>query len=124
MPDQTTLSTTYVVNSTQNFVRISLIIGGAEQTGESTIRLEDSEMLTDYKGDLYDFVIDRNQDLGGKTLYVISTISDTNNDPSNNHTELTVRLKGGVIFREYPLSKVVAENGYATYICEINFYNF
>jgi len=121
MADNTSLVTTYVVNKTNQFVMLTLLIGGAEQTGTSTVEL-DTEILIEQGGDLFDFTIGKNKDLADRTLVISTTISDTSRE--TNHTELIVRLKGGVIFREYALSKEVDEGGKAIYFCEIDFFQF
>lgn len=122
MPDNTSLVTTYVVNNTNQFITLTLIIGGPEQTATSLIAIDDDIRLPDHAGDLFDYQLGHNNDLQGKKLKITTTITDTADD--HNHTELIIRLKGGVLFREYPLSKEVEVDGSATYYAEISFYSF
>ncbi|ETZ21765.1 hypothetical protein [Pedobacter sp. V48] len=122
MSDNTNLSTTYVVNKTTKIVTLTLLIGASGQTGNSLVRLDDGSLNVEASGDLFDFEIGANKDLGGKKLTITTTISDTAKD--HNHTELIIRLKGGAVFREYALGKEVNENESAVYFCELNFFKF
>jgi len=120
--DHTSLVTTYVVNKTSQYVTLTLIVGGPGQTATSLVVLDETELLLAHPGDIFDYQIGKNKDLGGRTLKIVTTVTDT--AENHNHTELIIRLKGGVIFREYPLSKEVNDNGSAVYNAEITFFSF
>jgi hypothetical protein len=122
MNENTTLVTTYVINKTNQFITLSLLIGGSGQTATSNARLDNTQLFTGQAADVFDFQIGKNSELNSKKLIIATTVSDTS--PDHNHTELIVRLKGGVVFREYPLSKEVDAGGSAVYYCEISFFQF
>jgi len=103
-------------------VSLEIIIGAPGQTGNSLIRLDDETPIEDqHAGSYNETPIDSNKNLQGKTLWITTTISDTSRD--TNYTEMIIRLRGGVVFREYHLSKTVDKEGDSVpYICAIEFF--
>ncbi|BAV10080.1 hypothetical protein [Filimonas lacunae] len=121
MATRTALDTVYLVNDTGKDVSLEIIIGAIGQTASSSIELDDQVLIADQKGSLPEMKVGINQLLSNKELRVISTVTDTSQD--SNYTEMILRLRGGVVFREYVLSKTVDENGESVpYLCIIKFY--
>lgn len=120
MATQTALDTVYLVNDTSKLVTIEIIIGAAGQTASTTLELDDAILIDDQKGSLPEKEVGSNQTLNNKQLRIVSTVTDTAQD--SNYTEMILRLRGGVVFREYTLSKTVDENGDSVpYLCVIHF---
>ncbi len=115
------LATSYLIGNNSNPVQLTLIVGPNGQTGSSTIQVNGNYLKSAYRGDLFNFPIGTNNDLVGKNLVVTTVISDTNNAPMNNQTELILKLKGGIVIRDFALSKEAEEGGTATYLCYFNF---
>ncbi len=126
-----TLDTDYIVNSSDQFVTLEVIIGSVGQTGQTVLTIDDKSPQSVTIGDLPDsFVggllpsrIDKNKNLDGKILKVKTSIVDTSRDTNN--TELIVRVRGGKFgFKEYTLLSVVrVEGDDAYYEVTINFIN-
>jgi hypothetical protein len=122
MEEQTALDTVYLVSNTNRNVTLEIIIGAVGQTATTRIELNDRVVENNYSGTYPETPLDSNKNLQDKTLFITSTISDTSDE--SNITEMVIRLRGGVAFREYHLSKEVAENHQSVpYVCQIKFLN-
>ena len=123
MNDTTTLIKTYVLNRSSEDVKISLIIGGIEQTGTSLITLNDIMLYDDHQGNLMHEVIGKNNSLHNKELRIITAITDT--APNHNETDLVVLLEGGLVTNGYKLEKLAErDGGTVVYTVTITFYQF
>ncbi|WP_316738410.1 hypothetical protein [Pedobacter aquatilis] len=127
MPEEieegTSLVRTYVLNRSAEDVKLSLIIGGIEQTGLSLITLDDVSIYKAYPGNLMHEVIGQNNNLGGKKLRVITAVTDTS--PNHNDTDLMVLLEGGFVTNGYKLEKTTERDGETViYTVIISFYQF
>ncbi len=119
---QTALDTLYLVNKTNQKISIEIITGGIEQTSTITAELDNQRIVDGINGYFPETIIGNNKELNGKTLIIACTIADTSRN--TNYTELVVRIKGGISFREYTLFKNVEEEGDSVdYVCLIQFYN-
>lgn len=118
---KTSLDTLYFVNKTNKKISIEIITGGIGQT--STINASiDGIFDENANGYLPETIINSNKNLEGKTLIISCTISDTSREI--NYTELRIRLKGGLLYAEYPLfASVENEGDTISYRCIIRFYN-
>lgn len=128
MEEKQSLNTIYVVNGTGQSIRLQIIIGAIGQTATTSITIGDTiggtitTIVENFTGGVFDDVIGTNIGLDGKTLSIVSTITDTSVD--TNLTELHITLKGGPRVKKYPLlSKTVeAQGNSASYICVIDFF--
>ena len=118
---KTSLDTLYIVNKTNKKISIEIITGGIGQT--STINASiDGIFDENANGYLPETIINSNKNLEGKTLIISCTITDTSREI--NYTELRIRLKGGLLYAEYPLfASVENEGDTISYRCIIRFYN-
>ncbi len=118
---KTSLDTLYFVNKTNKKISIEIITGGIGQT--STINASiDGIFDENANGYLPETIINSNKNLEGKTLIISCTITDTSREI--NYTELRIRLKGGLLYAEYPLfASVENEGDTISYRCIIRFYN-
>lgn len=119
---QTALDTLYLVDKTNQKISLEIITGGVEQTSTITAELNNQRIVDGVNGYLPEAIIGNNKELSGKTLIIACTIADTSRN--TNYTELIIRIKGGISFREYTLFKNVEEEGDSVdYVCLIQFYN-
>lgn len=119
---QTALDTLYLVNKTNQKISLEIITGGIGQTSTITAEIDEDRIIDGVNSYLPETVIGNNKDLNDKTLIIACTVADTSRD--TNYTELIVRIKGGISFREYTLFKNVEEEGDSVdYVCLIHFYN-
>ena len=109
MANNPSLNTVYLVTGSNKNVTLEIIIGAPGQTSRTMISIDDDIIADDHPGSFFESPIGKNKSLDGKTLFITSNITDTS--PDTNHTEMLIRLRGGVTFREYPLAKVVDEEG-------------
>jgi len=113
---------TYILNRSSEEIKLSLIIGGIEQTGTSLVTLNEEMVLKDYPGDLHQKVIGQNDNLHLKKLNIITVITDTS--PNHNHTDLYVLLEGGFVTKGYKMEEEVQPGASTVYTAEITFYQF
>ncbi|SDG97074.1 hypothetical protein SAMN05421827_1142 [Pedobacter terrae] len=118
----TDLVKTYILNRSSEDIKLSLIIGGIEQTGTSLITLNEELILKDYQGDLHQKIIGQNDNLHQKVLNIITVITDTS--PNHNHTDLYVLLEGGFVTKGYKMEEEVQPGASTVYTAEITFYQF
>jgi len=118
----TDLVKTYILNRSSEDIKLSLIIGGIEQTGASLITLGEDLILKDHPGDLHQYVIGQNNNLHKKILNIITVITDTS--PNHNDTDLYVLLEGGFVTKGYKMQEKVQPGASAVYTAEITFYQF
>ena len=118
----TSLDTVYLVSNTDAVVTLEIIIGATGQTAQSIISVSGGIFDQDAVGSLPETVIGTNRDLIDNELSISSVIVDMS--PDTNVTEMLIRLRGGIAFREYHLSKVVDnENEAVPYVILIHFIN-
>lgn len=117
---KTALDTLYFVNDKDTDISLEIITGSVGQT--STIHAEINGVFDrEANGQLTETVIGNNKTLKGKNLIVTCAITDTSRE--TNYTELIVRLKGGMFYKEYPLYATVEEEGdTVVYVCVIRFF--
>ena len=122
MEERQSLNTIYVVDETGQSIRLQIIIGAIGQTATTSIVIGDNIIEGNFTGGAFDRIIGTNSGLDGKTLSIVSTITDTSVD--TNLTELHITIKGGPQVKKYPLlSKTVqAQGNSASYICVIEFF--
>jgi len=121
MAEQTTLDTLYLVGDTDKDVSLEIIIGDVGQTASSLIAI-DGEEPTDHEGSLSETPLGTNRELSNKVLFITTTITDTSE--LSNFTEMIIRLRGGLVFREFHLSNTVEEDHQSVpYACRIKFLN-
>ena len=113
---------TYILNRSSEDIKLSLIIGGIEQTGTSLMTLNEDMVLKDYQGDLHQKVIGQNDNLHLKKLNIITVVTDTS--PNHNHTDLYVLLEGGFVTKGYKMEEEVQPGATSVYTAEITFYQF
>lgn len=113
---------TYILNRSSEDIKLSLIIGGIEQTGTSLITLDEDLILKDHPGDLHQYVIGQNDNLHKKVLNIITVVTDTS--PNHNHTDLYVLLEGGFVTKGYKMEEEVQPGATSVYTAEITFYQF
>ena len=119
MADKTSLNTVYLVTGSSP-VTLEIIIGAIGQTAKTIASIGKKIIVDDYKGSLPEKEIGNAEELDGRVLYINTIIADTSRD--TNFTEMILRLRGGVTFREYVLNKEVKEEGDAQpYDCIIEF---
>lgn len=118
----TDLVKTYILNRSSDDIKLSLIIGGIEQTGTSLITLNEDMVLKDYQGDLHQKVIGQNDNLHLKKLNIITVVTDTS--PNHNHTDLYVLLEGGFVTKGYKMEEEIQPGAATVYNAEITFYQF
>lgn len=118
---KTALDTLYFVNDTNKNITLEAITGDIGQTSRMTIGLDNEEIAKNHDGSFPETVLGSNKDLKGKVLTIVCTIADTSRN--TNFTELRLRLKGGIIFQEYPLfAEVENEGDSVKYTCLITFF--
>lgn len=118
---KTALDTLYFVNSSNKNVTLEAITGGVGQKSRMTVTLEGQDVVRNFDGSLPETIIGSNKDLQEKALTVVCTIADMSRD--TNFTELRLRLKGGIMFQEYPLfAEVENEGDSVKYVCLITFF--
>lgn len=113
---------TYILNRSSADIKLSLVIGGIEQTGTSLITLGEALILKDHPGDLHQQVIGQNNNLHQKVLNIVTVITDT--APNHNDTDLYVLLEGGFVTKGYKMQENVQPGASAVYTVEITFYQF
>ncbi len=119
---KTVLDSLYFVNKSNRRVALEIITGGPGQTSSISVKIDDLIDIGDIHGNLPETIIGDNKTLNGKYLIIACSISDTSREI--NHTEMRIRLTGGIIFMEYPLfAKVDNEGDTVDYLCIIEFYN-
>lgn len=118
---KTALDTLYFVNGSNKNITLEAITGDVGQTSRMSIDLEGKEIVKNHNGSFPETVLGSNKELLGQTLTIVCTIADTSRN--TNFTELRLRLKGGIIFQEYPLfAEVENEGDSVKYICIITFF--
>lgn len=121
MASKTNLDTLYLVNDKIRKVKLNITVGDEGQTSLLTVRLNNTVLIENHEGDLLDCEIGNNNELSGKKLKIVATISDTSR--KTNLTFLNIKLNGGLLIRNYPLYKTVENEGdTADYYCNIEFY--
>lgn len=118
----TDLVKTYILNRSSEDIKLSLIIGGIEQTAASLITLGEELILKDYPGDLHQKIIGQNNNLHKKVLNIVTVITDT--ATNHNDTDLYVLLEGGFVTKGYKMQEEVQPGASAVYTVEITFYQF
>lgn len=119
MAPQTSLNTVYLVNGNSELT-LEIIIGAIGQTAKTVASIGKKIIVDDHSGSLNEMSIGKASELDGKVLYVNTIVSDTSRE--TNITEVILRLRGGVAFREYVLNKEVTEEGDSQpYDCIIEF---
>lgn len=122
MATKTTLDTLYLINDSNRIVSIEITVGDQGQTSSLSISLEKEEIISNHIGSLPKTAIKENKSLNGKSLKIQATITDTSKE--TNVTSLNVKLSGGFLTRNYPLYKMVDQEGEsADYYCNIEFIN-
>lgn len=122
MATKTTLDTLYLVNDSNRIVSIEITVGDQGQTSSLSISLDKEEIISNHIGSLPKKGIKENKLLNGKNLKIQATITDTSKE--TNVTSLHVKLSGGFLIRNYPLYKMVDQEGEsADYYCNIEFIN-
>jgi hypothetical protein len=118
---KTALDTLYFVNGSNKNVTLEAITGDVGQKSRMSIDLDGKEIAKNHDGSFPETVLGSNKDLLAQTLTIVCTIADTSRN--TNFTELRLRLKGGIIFQEYPLfAEVENEGDSVKYICIITFF--
>jgi hypothetical protein len=103
-------------------VAIEITIGDQGQTSALSIALDQDNIVTNHVGNLPKTIIKENKLLHGKNLKIQATITDTSKE--TNVTSLNIKLSGGFLIRNYPLYKMVDQEGdSADYYCNIEFIN-
>ncbi|MFC1226302.1 hypothetical protein ACFE6N_21040 [Pedobacter sp. BG31] len=118
----TDLVKTYILNRSSEDIKLSLIVGGIEQTAASLITLGEELISKDYPGDLHQKIIGQNNNLHKKVLNIVTVITDT--APNHNDTDLYVLLEGGFVTKGYKMQEEVQPGASAVYTVEITFYQF
>lgn len=122
MATKTTLDTLYLINDSNRIVSIEITVGDQGQTSSLSISLDKEEIISNHIGSLPKTGIKENKLLNGKNLKIQATITDTSKE--TNVTSLHVKLSGGFLTRNYPLYKMVDQEGEsADYYCNIEFIN-
>jgi hypothetical protein len=117
----TTLDTLYIIDDSENQVTLEVNAGDEGQTSDMSIKLEDVSIAEGHSGDFPETSLGANNQLNGKKLSIVATISDTSRD--TNLTSLTITLRGGFNPQVFELSKTVTEEGEsADYLCLIEFF--
>ena len=118
----TSLDTVYLVSNTEAVVTLEIIIGATGQTAQTIINVSGGIFDHEVVGSLPETEIGTNRALIDNELSISSVIVDMS--PDTNVTEMIIRLRGGIAFREYHLSKVVdRENEAVPYVILIHFIN-
>ena len=121
MASKTNLDTLYLVNDKNRKIKLNITVGDEGQSSMLTVRLNKTVLIENHEGDLIDYEIGNNNELNGKKLKIVATISDTSR--TTNLTFLNIKINGGVLTRNYPLYKTVENEGDAAdYYCNIEFY--
>ena len=122
MDTKTTLDTLYLINDSNRIVSIEITVGDQGQTSSLSISLDKEEIISNHIGSLPKTGIKENKLLHEKNLKIQATITDTCKE--SNVTSLNVKLSGGFLTRNYPLYKMVDQEGEsADYYCNIEFIN-
>jgi hypothetical protein len=107
--EKTTLDTVYLVDGSSRNVTLEIIVGAPGQTAVTDIILGDTNLVKGKKGSIDEFILGANKELNGKKLFITTVMVDTSRDTNN--VESIIRLRGGFKFIEYPLFKVVKNEG-------------
>ncbi|PZR27939.1 MAG: hypothetical protein DI535_08325 [Citrobacter freundii] len=107
--EKTTLDTVYLIDGSSRDVTLEIIVGAPEQTAVTDIILGDNTIVKGKKGSVDEFPLGANKNLNGKKVLITTVMVDTSKDTNN--VESIIRLRGGFKFIEYPLFKVVKNEG-------------
>ena len=107
--EKTTLDTVYLIDGSNREVTLEIIIGAPGQTAVTDIILQDNNIVKGKKGSIKEFPLGTNKALNGKKIFITTVVTDTARDTNN--TEEIIRLRGGLMFIEYKLFKIVKEEG-------------
>lgn len=119
---KTTLDTLYLINDSNRKVTIEISVGEQAQTSMLSMNLDNVNIIENHSGNLEKTIIDSNKVLHRKKLKIIATITDTSRD--TNVTFLNIKLSGGFLTQNYPLYKMVSQEGESVnYYCHIEFFN-
>lgn len=118
-----TLNDVYLIDNSDNDVKVQFKIGAEDQKGKASIRVIGGTFnKPNVRGDLAITVIDTNKALHKKKLEIITTITDMSK--KTNFTSLDITLTGGLNGKTYSLNKTVdAEGKSADYVCLIQFFD-
>lgn len=120
MANNTTLDTLYLIDNSNKTVSIEILIGDQGQTSTLSMSLENEDIIVNHHGNLPKTGIMKNKFLHRKNLKIQATIADTSRE--TNVTSLNIKLSGGFLPRNYPLYKMVDQEGdSADYYCNIEF---
>lgn len=118
---RTSLDTLYFVNKSNKKISLEAFSGGIGQTSAIQIKI-DGMIDEEFEGNLPETVLGQNKDLIDKDLILSCTITDTSKE--TNYTELIIRIRGGLLYAEYPLYATVDNEGdVVSYRCVIRFFN-
>lgn len=107
--EKTTLDTVYLIDGSIRKVMFELVVGAPGQTAVTDIILGNDNIMKGKKGSIDEFSLGTNKELNGKKLNVTTVVTDTSRD--TNLAEVTLHLQGGFKAMEYPLIKIVKEEG-------------
>lgn len=106
---QTTLNTAYFLNDTKENITLNLLISVPGQTSTSIVSLDDIPINeSPLKGDVF-ITLGSNAQLDKKVLRITTIVTDTSRE--SNQTGVDVKIKGGVLDKEYPLQAEVLNEG-------------
>ena len=107
---------------------LTVIIGDIDQTGSSRIEIADEGLFPPQHidGSFNKLAIEKCKKLDGKTLLLITSITDTNNNTDNNRTEVTMKLHAGeeILYVRKMQSDVKSEGDTETYIFNLKMHGF
>ncbi|MGN6291756.1 MAG: hypothetical protein ACTHMV_03350 [Chitinophagaceae bacterium] len=107
--EKTTLDTVYLIDGSNRDVTLEIIIGAPGQTAVTDIILQEDNIVKGKKGSIKEFPLGTNKALNGKKIFITTVVTDTAKDTNN--AEEIIRLRGGLMFIEYKLFKIVKEEG-------------
>ncbi len=106
---QTTLNTAYFLNDTKENINLNLLISAPGQTSTSVVSLDDIPINeSPLKGDVF-LTLGSNAKLDKKVLRITTIVTDTSRE--SNQTGVDVKIKGGLLDKEYPLQAEVLNEG-------------
>lgn len=107
--EKTSLNTVYLLTSGSRPVTVEIIVGAPGQTSTTDVTIEEDIILKGAQGSIDEKEIGTNNTLDAKKMYITTVVTDTS--PDTNYTESIIRLRGGIVFKEYHLFKTVPDDG-------------
>ena len=125
---QTIVNDFVIIPNNNQMLSVSVTIGDVDQTGSSRIEISNdpSFPIKNINGTFDKESMDKSNAMDGKTILIVTSVTDTNNNTSNNKTEAMLRIFVGntVKYKKKLQSVVVNEGDTETFIFNIDCHAF